>query len=153
MASKQDIDAQLQEIERVIATSDGLLAEEVEASCGLGLSRRTLQRRLDKLIEQGRVIKIDRGRATRYQASQQVHAETPPTADLPLPLSKAGGDVLRLVNLPLSARTPIAYNRAFLEDYRPNRTHYFSAAEKKRLHELGHTTLLRKQQGRMRYKF
>jgi hypothetical protein len=46
---------------------------------------------------------------------------------------------MRLVSAPLAARTPVAYNRAFLDAYRPNRTNYLSAAERARLHELGRT--------------
>lgn len=142
MASKQEIDAQFRVIEQVIAAASGLLAEEIEARSGLALNRRTLQRRLDTLIEQGRITKADRGRATRYHAAAAIPAQpNPPPVqpDMFVPLSRAGSEILRLVSAPLAARTPVAYNRAFLEGYRPNQTHYLSAAEKARLHELGRT--------------
>ncbi len=145
MASKLKIDAQLATIEQVVAAAGGLLAEEIEARSGLGLTRRTLQRRLDALLEQGRITKAERGRATRYHTSARAPAEfarlaqPPAQTDMFVPLSRAGSEILRLVSAPLAARTPVAYNRTFLEGYRPNHTAYLTAAEKSRLHELGRT--------------
>jgi len=142
MAGRQEIDAQLQAIEQVIAAADGLLAEEIEARSALGLNRRTLQRRLDTLIEQGRISKADRGRATRYRSAVSTPAQPaqrPTQADMFVPLSRAGSEVLRLVSPPLASRAPVAYNRAFLDDYRPNHSKYLTTAETARLHELGRT--------------
>jgi Fic family protein len=142
MASKQEIDAQLEEIEQVIVAADGLLAEEIEHRSALGLNRRTLQRRLDTLIEQGRITKADRGRATRYRAAVRAPtqpAQLPVQADMFVPLSRAGSEILRLVSAPLASRTPVAHNRAFLDDYRPNHSRYLTVAETARLHELGRT--------------
>lgn len=145
MAGKQEIDAQLQALEQVITAADGLLAEEIEARSGIGLNRRTLQRRLDALLEQGRITKAERGRATRYHAAVKGSAEParqvrlPAQADMFVPLSRSGSEILRFVSAPLAARTPVAHNRTFLDGYRPNRTNYLSAAEKTRLHELGRT--------------
>ncbi len=145
MAGKLEIDAQLEAIAQVVAAADGLLAEEIEARCGLGLNRRTLLRRLDALLEQGRITKAERGRATRYHAAVRTPAEParaakiPAQADMFVPLSREGSKILRLVSAPLAARTPVAYNRSFLEGYRPNHTAYLTSAEKSRLHELGRT--------------
>ncbi len=142
MAGKHEIDAQLRAIEQVLAAADGLLVEEVEARAGLKLNRRTLQRRLDTLIEQDRITRADRGRATRYHAAAPLPTKSSPPAvqaDMFVPLSRAGSEILRLVSAPVFERTPVAYNRAFLEGYRPNHTHYLSVAEKARLHELGRT--------------
>jgi Fic family protein len=144
MASKQGIDAQLLAIEQVIANSDGLLAEEIETRSGLDLNRRTLQRRLDALIEQGRITKADRGRATRYHSATSAppQIDQPPVqGDMFVPISRVGSEILRLVSAPLASRTPVAYNRTFLDGYRPNQTNYLSAAEKTRLHDLGRTAV------------
>ncbi len=142
MAGKLEIDAQLEAIERVVAAAGGLLAEEIEARSGLDLTRRTLQRRLDTLIEHGRITKAERGRATRYHsgaAAPPQPDQSPVQPDVFVPLSRAGSEILRLVSAPLAARTPVAYNRTFLDGYRPNHTAYLTAAEKARLHELGRT--------------
>ena len=56
-----------------------------------------------------------------------------------VPLSRASSEILRLVSAPLASRTPVAYNRAFLDGYRPNRTNYLSASEIARLHDQGRT--------------
>jgi fido (protein-threonine AMPylation protein) len=146
MAGKQEIDGQLQALERVIAGAGGLLAEEIEARADLGLNRRTLQRRLDALLEQGRISKAGGGRATRYRAAAVAPAEAP-QADMFVPLSRTGSEIMRLVSAPLATRTPVAYNRAFLDSYQPNRTNYLNAAEKARLHELGRTAAMQEAAG------
>lgn len=145
MTGQQDIAEQLKALEAVIAAAgEGLPIEEIEARAALGLNRRTLQRRLDALIDKDRISKAARGRATRYSAGPQTEAPLSPTTasvqpDMFVPLSRAGSEFLRIVSAPIEARSPVAYNRAFLEYYRPNRTHYLTAAEKARLHELGRT--------------
>ena len=56
-----------------------------------------------------------------------------------VPLSKAGGVILRQVTKRPELRKPAGYNRAFLDDYRPNETGYFTAAERAKLHNFGRT--------------
>ncbi|MDF3054344.1 MAG: Fic family protein [Gammaproteobacteria bacterium] len=41
-------------------------------------------------------------------------------------LSASGEQILALVNRPLQQRTPVGYQREFLEDYQPNKTFYLS---------------------------
>lgn len=148
MASKEDIAAQLDALEAVIEAADeGLMIEEIEAAAGFDLNRRTLQRRLDALIDAERIIMTGRGRGTRYGAPVQIARERPPAqktappvqADMFVPLSRAGSEILRIVSGPLGSRTPVGYNRAFLDGYQPNQSRYLSAAERARLHELGRT--------------
>lgn len=147
MASKEDIDKQLDAVEAVIAAAaEGLSKEEIDNKAGLGLARRTLHRRIETLIEQGRIEPTGRGRATRYTAKQASPSERegqpprPAQAEMFVKLSRAGSEVFRLVSAPVGSRTPVAYNRHFLEGYRPNETRYLTDAERTRLHELGRTS-------------
>jgi len=115
--------------------------------------RRSLQRRLAELIKQGRVVPEGRGRAIRYRVApptaQVVRPEGIPPVTQPgiavvenyVPLSAAGAEVRALVQRPISARTPVGYNRAFLDGYIPNRTSYLSEPIRQRLHELGRSSV------------
>jgi hypothetical protein len=122
---------------------DGASLEQIEAAALLGISRRTLIRRLGEMIERGLVVKSGVSRAARYRLagtpSRPLRPSRPIESDLFLPLSKAGADVMRLVTRPMNARKPVGYDRGFLDAYRPNRTNYLSAAEKVKLRELGKT--------------
>jgi hypothetical protein len=127
---------------------DGLAVEAIEATVKLGIDRRTLQRRLDALITDGRIKATKRGRATRYAVSSQSGASAttpnpkePTQGNLFVPLSKASSAIVKQVTGPLGSRKPVGYHRAFLDGYRPNQTSYLTAAEKTRLADLGITSM------------
>src|SRR5262249_24089157 len=101
--------------------------------------RRSMQRRLDKLVEAGRVRVTGTGKGTRYwAASGQAEAapskeqttllnkeEAPLKAhDLVVRLSRAALEQQKLVSRPLAKRTPVGYQRDLLSQYRPNETYY-----------------------------
>lgn len=56
-----------------------------------------------------------------------------------MPPSRPGGEIARLVVRRPELRTPVGYNRDFLDDYRPNRSSYLTAAERQHLATLGRT--------------
>jgi hypothetical protein len=113
------------------------------------MPRRTLQRRLAELVKSGRVAADGQGRARRYRViappAQVVRpagiapATQPAAATVEnyVPLSASGRDVRALVQRPISARTPVGYNRAFLDGYIPNTTNYLPEPLRQRLNELG----------------
>lgn len=111
---------------------DGAGIEDIEARLSLPVTRRTLQRWLQGLITQERLQKVGRARATRYLASHIVEvavhqpSAAPYTAqaDGLIQLSNEGADVERHVRQPLQKRSPVGYQRAFLDDYRPNENFY-----------------------------
>jgi fido (protein-threonine AMPylation protein) len=151
MASKAHILDQLDRLQHTLdAAPGGLLAEEAGARSGLGLDRRTLQRRLDALVVRGTVRRVGKGRATRYLPHgtllpTPLPTTPPPTVGPPalaetvVPLSTAGADLRASVGRPPAARTPVAYRRAFLDTYRPNVTAYLAPADRLRLANLSRT--------------
>ena len=48
-------------------------------------------------------------------------------------------NLLTVVNMPIEQRTPVRYNRQFLEEYQPNVTSYLDPIELNRLNLLGQT--------------
>ena len=112
----------------------GARIEDIEARLALPVTRRTLQRWLLVLIARQQLQKLGQARATRYLSPLRVDIaiQEPPIdsvttpADAPIPLSKEGADVERHVRQPLQKRTPVGYQRAFLDSYRPNEVFYLS---------------------------
>ena len=91
-------------------------------------NRRTLQRWLAEWIAQGLLKKSGRGRATRYLAATAVASTsgtaTNDTRETLIPLSVQGQWIDHHVRQPLALRTPVGYQRAFLDRYQPNTTFY-----------------------------
>lgn len=110
--------------------------------------RRTLQRRLKRLLDQGLIISQGNARSTRYVPAgdepQILTGESAPydaQQSLLVPLSKAGHAILRTVTQPIQRRKPVGYNRGFLDAYIANKTFYLTVAERKRMAEAGSTDL------------
>ena len=102
--------------------------------------RRSLQRYLAALTQESRLLAEGSARARRYRMAQS--AQLPPaTAPLAkaadIPLSPGGEQVWISVRRPIAQRQPVGYQRAFLDDYRPNVTHYLPQTLRARLHQLG----------------
>lgn len=106
--------------------------EQIEDHLDAPPNRRTLQRWLNALLVQAQVQRWGRGRAVKYRRSMpastavQAVAKVATTldAEILIPLSPGATEVERLVRQPLILRQPVGYNRAFLDDYRPNETWY-----------------------------
>ncbi|MBO6551178.1 MAG: Fic family protein [Rhizobiales bacterium] len=149
MAAKKEIQEQLDQLHAIIAKeAHGLLTDEIEKRAALGLNRRTLNRRLDGLVQQGLIEKVGKARATLYIAVVeniqvvQKDKEEPKQqqqTELFAPLSKGGSEVLKIVSGPLANRKPVPYNRDFLENYEPNKSSFLTAVEKRKLHDMGRT--------------
>lgn len=120
---------------------DGASTEQIEANLKAPPNRRTLQRWLNELITQARVHREGQGRAVKYRLGQIVSATAHITtkssvtahAEILIPFSPEAKAVEAHVRHPLMLRKPVGYNRAFLDDYRPNETWYLPQAVRKEL--------------------
>ncbi|NOT70782.1 MAG: Fic family protein [Hyphomicrobium sp.] len=130
-------------LERVIAAfAASATIDEIAAAAKLPISRRTLQRRLAALVEQGRIVSEGQTRALRYRVTTlpaEVKPQPPPEPQVAdaVPLSPPALEIRQLVRRHIVQRTPTGYQRAFLDGYRPNETAYLTTAEKQKLSALG----------------
>jgi hypothetical protein len=130
---------------------NGASVGELLALPEIHFPKRTLQRRLDQLVSEGRLTPKGEGRARRYLI-REIYAPAeldPPSAvvreeprDLePEWLSPEARAVRKVMSRPVNQRTPVAYNGHFLDAYEPNRTFYLPAALRDELKALGQVGL------------
>jgi hypothetical protein len=149
---------------RIVPAGELDLIEQVisEHSMGIGISaleralaphlpdmnRRTLQRRLKRLVEDRRIMTDGKSIALVYKkAPREIFAELtgkPGASDRIevesyVPVSPEGGLVHDLVRQPLMRRNPVGYHSSFLEDYEPGVTFYLSESLRAQFHEMGRT--------------
>lgn len=141
-SSDRTIKAQLDQIVELlrvggVGSSREALSAAYQARFGVELPPRTLQRRLERLIVEGRVRQEGEGKRTVYR--------TPTIEDDVGPgstggrLSAKGLRLRELVKRPITDRAPTGYEIGWLLAYKPGRTWYLSKADRTRLHELGRT--------------
>lgn len=132
MARPTDAPTAEQLIEAVGRFDGGATIEQLDEATPF--PRRTLQRRLAKLVQSGDLRATGIRRQRRYYVSR--HDEE---ASEQLKISHQGEIVQGLVRRPLIARVPVGYVSRFLEGYRPNVDAYLDPAMRARLHSLGRT--------------
>lgn len=100
----------------------------------------SIRRALDTLCADGRLIRSGRARATRYRlteaaangtsrdtgSAEQTHSDAHPL------WSHAAVELGRKLELPLAARDPVTYQRAFVDDYVPNESWLMPDARRSR---------------------
>jgi hypothetical protein len=124
-------------LEGIIARfEDGASLNEIEKSLDEEIPRRTLQFRISKMVQAGRLEKLGQGRSTRYRTIPD-EPQREPEAEQAVPLSENGQKVLDHVRQPIAARKPVGYDRGFLDRYHPNETFYLSAEQRAHLAEVG----------------
>ena len=138
---------------------DGASIEMVQSVLGEGAARRTLQRRLNELVKQGRLVTEGRKRGVLYRLPAEPQATVElegvsakgevgqVSAEIYVPMSAEGSRLRDLVRRPLTLRTPVGYRREFLLDYRPNETWYLPGQTRTRLRDLGETPSTERQAG------
>lgn len=147
---------ELQLIESIVASHpNGLGISAIEAEMehrqGSKLVRRTLQRRLQKLIDDQRLTTEGESIALVYKA-----VAGSPTIELAggigspsligghlelyVPISSEGSAIRDQVRRPLMHRIPIGYQRKFLDAYQPGETFYLPEPLRGQLHEMGRTS-------------
>ena len=101
-----------------VAVSASQLCEQ------LSQSRPTVNRYLENMVVAGDLIRIGKGPATRYQLPAKNRIENHRVANFASPQwSKEALDLQLSLQQPLGSRTPITYQRHFLENYQPNISH------------------------------
>ena len=107
-------------------------------------ARRSVQRLVAKLVENGQAIARGDGRGRRYYGasiSQKTGARASEADVFPvyIPVSADSQDILGYINLPLEARKPVGYQVDLLNTYQPNQTWYLSESLRRQLHKMGKT--------------
>lgn len=124
------------------------MLEEISIALRAPLPRRTLQRRLHRLVKQNRVALEGRGRASRYRLSlaeadahlvrgRSIAQSQELRTDNYITISPEGEAIRQVVRAPTQSRQPAGYNRTFLDEYRPNVASYLSSEVRQHLCELG----------------
>ena len=117
-------------LDAVARHPEGATIRQIAAILPSAMAHRTLQRRLADLVSAGKLRATGRGRATLYLApfhASGVHRAHSPIAEYGTPsldLSPEARSLHDRVLAPLHTRTPVGYDRAFLDSYRPNTTAY-----------------------------
>ena len=112
------------------------------------LNRRTLQRRLERLIADKRIRAEGESIALVYKFAPHIitgktkdgitrsdHVE----AEIYIPVSPEGAIIRDFVRQPSIHRKPVGYQRAFLDDYMPGVSFYLSGSLRAQLNEMGRT--------------
>ena len=141
-----------QELEAILAIMavhrDGVPVRVIREGLAYEMPPRMLQRRLALLVEQGRLAAEGRGKGRRYRLSEDsviLPAEPgqiaiqghPAQVEVYPPISPEAEAIKQAVRAPIQDRQPVGYQRAFLDDYRPNVSYYLSAEMRQRLLEIG----------------
>ncbi len=140
--SVAEMDAIMQMVGRF---RSGAAIADLCSSSDIQLPRRTLQRRLACLVNEGRLRVSGMGPAVRYHvpASYQSTRAIPlviretSAMDTPITLSPAAMEIQAYVQQAPELRRPVSYNVDFLTTYQPNRTFYLDQSTRSRLRELG----------------
>lgn len=110
------------------ANNIGLKISELEKNLKPAMPRRTLQRRLASLQENGAILAQGAKSAVRYFIAESRFG---------LPLSKTAKRLKAQVGQPLTKRKPVAYQPDFLLSYQPNTTFYLSEKTRSHLFQIG----------------
>ena len=130
----------------VAAHPDGVRVNTIREGLPYQLPPRMLQRRLALLAEQRRLIAEGQGKGRRYRAPGTLASEGSSVAGSPVaeargevyvPISPEAEAVKQAIRAPIQKRQPVGYQRAFLDDYRPNVTCYLPAETRQRLLDMG----------------
>lgn len=146
---KHSLQAELQRVrDTILRYPAGIGIARLEQELSRSISRRTLVRRLQILLEAGQIHRNGERKGALYLpaahapglqpqlAEQPGHFDTP-DGPVGIPLTTAAREVLQYVSRPAATRQPIGYSRRLLDDYRPNRTEYLPRELKSHLHKIG----------------
>lgn len=131
---------ELNRIEKAVRDHPGTTSAEVADVLGEQVPRRTLQFRLKRLVDTGRVLREGEGRWARYSAPAVAPTPAQPEAaadEAVVPISPESQEIRAYLRQPLGARKPVGYQREFLNAYRPGETYYLPEGTRAHLAEIG----------------
>ena len=119
----------------------GISAIEAEIARRQGSKpqRRTLQRYLQRLIEQQRLTTEGESTALVYQLAADSTTFEALENELYVPLSPEGAAIRAQVRRALMHRRPVGYRQEFLHAYQPGVTFYLPEPLRRQLHDIGRT--------------
>jgi Fic/DOC family len=137
-------------VELISEHQDGLGIDAIAQRLDNTLLRRTLQRRLALLVEQGRIQMKGKARSVRYvrppptvkgvlAAQEAVGDKMQAVGEVYVPTSPQGAEIKAYVRQPRALRPPVGYKLEFLEQYHPNHSAYLPSGLRDQLHTLGHS--------------
>lgn len=108
------------------------------------IARRTAQRLIKQLIDDGQITGQGYGRSRKYFAtavSSGGSSNSHSSDEFPSYISVAvdSRDILDYIDQPIEARNPIGYQREFIDSYKPNKTWYLSQPIRRQLQTMGCT--------------
>ena len=139
---EQELDAIL----TVVATHPaGARVGAIREGLPFELPPRMLQRRLALLVEQKRLIGEGQRKGRRYRVPVNITVKGKVVAsalvqargEAYVPISPDAEAVKQAIRAPIQERQPVSYQRDFLDDYRPNVTHYLPTGTRQRLLDMG----------------
>ena len=120
------------------------------------IARRTAQRWIGQLIDDGLIVGLGAGRARRYyvttgltgvhfglrqeRAPYHVSPAASATNSATISPSLDSSDILAYLKRPYFERASVGYQQGFLEQYQPNQSFYLPASVRHQLHQIGQTT-------------
>ncbi len=113
----------------------GLSARQIANRLPSGPSHRTLQFRLRRLVDDGRLVMHGARSRAKYRLPSEAREPTP--AQMPIPLTEHSVRLVERFEKPLRARTPVGYQRKFLDSYRPNSSAYLDLGDRIELGKAG----------------
>lgn len=124
---------------------EGVGTDDLYVALANVVSRRTLQRRLGELVDDKKIAISGKGRGLRYRKpkiievdiTERVHVSDEVSAEVYVPVSRVGQEILDYVRQPIQKRKPVGYDREFLEAYHPNETGYLPAEILEHLYNIG----------------
>jgi Fic family protein len=130
-------------IEYIGTHPDGIniteLDERLKAN-GISYKRRTLLRRLERLIAGRQLVPlgVHKGRRYRKNADYKISQQSANNcSENYIPISDIGKKILAYVRRPIPGREPVGYLRDFLLSYVPNQTAYLPQDVITHLHNIG----------------
>jgi len=122
-------------LEVVARYPEGVAVSSLLVLSEIHFSKRTLQRRIDALLESGHLKAKGQGRGRRYHvALTEIDKwQTQLAEDAGISLSPEAKQIRARVTRPYTQRDPVGYKDAFLDQYVPNHSAYLNDSLRKEL--------------------